>query len=51
MKHAMYHDMKLKRVNVDQMQVFVMIDSVEIVINADVNVKTFCRIKLPENTN
>ena len=33
--------MKLVRVNVDYMQAFVMIDSVQIVVNGDVNVKNW----------
>ena len=37
--HTIYHGMKLVHVNVNQMQVFVMIDSSGTVIDADVNAK------------
>ena len=39
MKRAICLGMKLLRVNVDQMQLFVMIDGIRVMINADVNVK------------
>ena len=38
-KLVMYLGIKLAHVNVDQMQMFVIINSVGIMINADVNVK------------
>ena len=37
MKHVIQNDMKIVNVNIDQMQVFVMINSVEITVNANVN--------------
>ena len=39
MKRVICLGMKLLRVNVDQMQLFVMIDGVRVMINANVNVK------------
>ena len=39
MKQDIYNDMKLINVNVDQMQLFVIINNVGIMINADANVK------------
>ena len=39
MKQDMYLDMRLVHVNVDQMQVFVIIKKVGIMIRADVNAK------------
>ena len=39
MKQDMYLDMKLENVNVDQMEVFVMINNIGIIINAGVNTK------------
>ena len=39
MKQGTQNDMKLANVNVDQMQAFVIIKNVAIMINADVNVK------------
>ena len=41
MKQAMCLGMRLVRVNVDQRQVFVMIDSIGIMINANVNVNNW----------
>ena len=40
MKRAMCFGMGVMHVNVDQMQVFVMIVNVEIMINPDVNAKS-----------
>ena len=39
MKHIICHVKRLVHVNVDQMQVFVMINIIAIMINADANVK------------
>ena len=39
MKHGIYHGMKLVHVNVDQTQVFVMINNVGMVINVNDNAK------------
>ena len=39
MKHVLYQGMKIIQVNIDQMQVFVIIDNIPMGTNADMNAK------------